>query len=93
MTDDNDREKYNDNNVAGAFVHSFGHMVIQGPIDGIREIVNTCAEKEIVPKIQIVQEPEKSNFGTPAWQAQQFAKGAGAFAILIGVARLLRGRF
>ena len=85
---DAEKEKEN-NNFAGQFVHALGHTVIQGPIDGGREVVNKFSDKEVVPKVQIVQAPEKAEYGTPAWNGQQLGKGAGLLGVLIIVGRLL----
>jgi hypothetical protein len=81
-----------DANFAGNFVHSLGHSVIQGPIDGVREIVNTISNKEVVPKIQLVDAPKKKEYGTPAWTGQQLGKGAGTFAMLLVLGRIFRVR-
>ncbi|HEY9719344.1 MAG TPA: hypothetical protein V6C69_17840 [Trichormus sp.] len=81
-----------DNNFAGAFVNSFGHSLIQGPIDGVREIVNTISDKELVPKIEVVKRPEKAEHGTPAWTGQQLGKTVGVIGMLVLCGRLFRIR-
>ncbi len=88
---DPDAAKDNEN-FAGHFVHSLGHSVIQGPIDGVREIVNTISSKEVMPKIQLVEAPKKKEYGTPAWTGQQLGKGAGTAAMLLVIGRIFRFR-
>jgi hypothetical protein len=82
----------NSGNFAGAFVQSLGHAVIQGPIDGVREIVNKITDKETIPKVHLVDEPVKQEFGSPAWTGQQLGKGAGTIAMLLLVGRFMRVR-
>jgi len=86
-----EENKKNDNFV-GAFVHSLGHSVIQGPIDGVREIVNTVTNKEVVPKCEVVKRPEKAEYGTPAWNGQQLGQGAGVLGIILVCGRIFRVR-
>jgi hypothetical protein len=81
-----------DANFAGNFVHSLGHSFIQGPIDGVREIVNTISSKEVVPDIHIVEGPPKKEYGTPAWTGQMLGKTAGTMAMLFVIGRLFRIR-
>lgn len=77
---------------AGNFVHSFGHALVQAPIDGVREVVNTISRSKIVPKIEIVKPPEKAEIATPEWEAQKFGTGAGLIAGLMILARVLYRR-
>jgi hypothetical protein len=80
------------NNFVGGFVHSFGHSLVQGPIDGVREIVNKISDKDLVPKVEIVKPPEKAEHGTPAWTGQQLGKTAGVIGMLLIIGRLFRVR-
>lgn len=78
--------------VAGNFVHSFGHALVQAPIDGVREVVNGISRTKIVPKIEIVKPPEKAEIATPEWEAQKFGTGAGLIAALFVIGSLLSRR-
>ena len=77
---------------AGAFVQSFGHALIQAPIDGVREVVNTLSGTKIVPKVEPVKTPPKAEISTPEWEAQRFGTGAGLIAGLIILSKLLSRR-
>jgi len=79
-------------NCAGAFAHSFGHTLVQGPIDGVREVVNTLAGSKIVPKVELVKAPPKKEISTPEWEAQRIGAGAGLVAGLLIIARLMTRR-
>lgn len=79
-------------NMAGAFVHSFGHALVQAPIDGVREVVNKLSGTKIIPKIEIVKTPEKAEIATPEWEAQKIGTGAGLIAGLFIIAGLLTRR-
>lgn len=81
-----------DDNPAGAFVHSLGHTVIQAPIDLTSEVVNTFAGKQVIPKLEIVKKPEKAEFSSKAWHAQNIGTGVGIVAGLLFLGRILRGR-
>jgi hypothetical protein len=76
----------------GAFVQSFGHALIQAPIDGVREVVNTLSGTKIVPKVELVKAPPKAEISTPEWEAQRFGTGAGLIAGLIIISKLLSRR-
>lgn len=78
-------------NCAGAFVHSFGHSLIQGPIDGVTEVVNKFTGN-MLPKIQVVKPPEKKEIGTAEWEAQKVGSGAGLIAMLFVIGALLSRR-
>jgi len=88
----NEYDQEKNNNFVGGFVHSFGHSLIQGPIDGVREIVNTITSKEVVPKVEIVKSPEKADHGTPAWTGQQLGKTAGIIGMIFVIGRIFRVR-
>jgi hypothetical protein len=97
MSSESDKEKEmqqekENSNFAGSFVQSLGHSVIQGPIDGVREIVNKCSDKEVIPKVELVKRPKKAEYGSPAWQGQQLGSAAGVIGIIIVAGRLLRIR-
>ncbi|MBK9144573.1 MAG: hypothetical protein IPM23_18940 [Candidatus Melainabacteria bacterium] len=77
------------NNWAGTLVHSFGHGLIQAPIDGVREVVNTLAGSKVVPKVQIVEPPERHEVTTPQWQAGKIGAGAGLLAAGLVISRLI----
>lgn len=80
------------NGYAGAFVHSFGHALIQAPIDGVREVVNTLSGTKIIPQVELVKAPEKAEISTPEWEAQKLGTGAGLITAFIVVAKLLSRR-
>jgi len=77
---------------AGAFVHSFSHSFVQGPIDGVTEVVNTIAGKHVVPKVELVRAPERAEIGTNRWQAQKAGSGAGIIACLFVIGHMLTRR-
>lgn len=77
---------------AGNFMHSFGHALVQAPIDGVREVVNTLSHTKVIPKIEIVKPPEKAEISTPEWEAQKFGTGAGLIAGLLIIAKLMSRR-
>ncbi len=77
---------------AGAFVHSFGHALIQAPIDGVREVVNTLSGTKIVPKVELVKPVEKAEIATPEWEAQRIGTGIGLLTGIIIAFRLLSRR-
>jgi hypothetical protein len=78
--------------VVGPFIHSFGHTLIQGPIDITREVVNTVCDKKVIPKVEFVKPPERSSYGSNSWTAQQIGKGAGFFGMLLLLSRIVRPR-
>ena len=85
-------ESKKETNFVGPFIHSLGHSFVQGPIDGVREIVNTISDKDVIPKVQLVKPPEKAEHGTPAWTGQQLGKAAGVIGMLLLAGRFLRIR-
>jgi hypothetical protein len=82
----------NTSGYAGNFVHSFGHALVQAPLDGVREVVNGISRTKIVPKIEIVKPPEKAEISTPEWEAQKFGTGAGLIAAVFIIGKLLSRR-
>lgn len=92
MTEDGCRDESRDNDIVGGFTESFAHTLIQGPVDGVRDIVNTCANKAVIPKVQLVKEPERHNVGSGAWQAQRVGQAAGLVSMFIVVGNLLTRR-
>ncbi|PZM85402.1 MAG: hypothetical protein DKT66_04250 [Candidatus Melainabacteria bacterium] len=77
---------------AGAFAHSFSHSLVQGPIDGVTEVVNTIVGSRVIPKVEVIKTPEKAEIGTTRWQAQKYGSGAGLIACLFIVGRMLSRR-
>lgn len=77
---------------AGAFVHSFSHSLVQGPIDGVTEVVNTIAGSRVIPKVELVKAPEKAEIGTNRWQAQKYGSGAGIITCLFVIGHMLTRR-
>ncbi|HEY9785482.1 MAG TPA: hypothetical protein V6D17_08785 [Candidatus Obscuribacterales bacterium] len=92
MSEEHEERCDNPAECAGAFVHSFGHTLIQAPIDGVSEVVNTCAGKRVIPKIELVKRPERAEFSSGKWQAQQLGSGAGLVTGFLLLLRLARGR-
>ncbi len=96
MTDNSDNESAEKNcsptECVGKFTHSFAHTLIQGPIDGVREVVNTCSGKNIVPDIKLISKPEKAEYGSPEWNAQRLGSGAGIVSGLFILGNILSGR-
>lgn len=70
-------ESHGDQDLASTFLHSMGHSVIQAPIDGVREVVNTLTGKRIIPKIEIIKKPEPAEITSSKWQAQKLGTTAG----------------
>ncbi len=92
MTTDGYRDESRDNDMVGGFTESFAHTLIQGPVDGVRDIVNTCANHSVIPKIQLVKPPEKHEVGTNAWQAQRVGQVAGLLSIFYVIGSLISRR-
>jgi len=92
MSEDGCRDESRDNDLVGGFTESFAHTLIQGPVDGVRDIVNTCANKAVIPKVQLVKEPERHNVGSGAWQAQRVGQAAGLVSMAIVIGNLITRR-
>ncbi len=78
--------------LANTFIHSFGHSLIQGPIDGVTEIVNKMSGKKVIPKLEVVKAPDKAEMSTSQWHAQKMGSGAGLMAAGFLILSLLRRR-
>ncbi|MBX9695600.1 MAG: hypothetical protein K2Z81_24665 [Cyanobacteria bacterium] len=78
--------------LANAFIHSFGHSLVQGPIDGLTEIVNKLSGKRIIPKVELVKAPDKAEMSTSQWHAQKMGSGAGLIAAGFVIMTFLRRR-
>ncbi len=92
MTTDGCRDESRDNDMVGGFTESFAHTLIQGPVDGVRDIVNTCANQGVIPKIQLVKTPEKHVVGSNAWQAQRVGQAAGLLSMFFVIGSLISRR-
>jgi hypothetical protein len=92
MSEDGYRDESRDNDVVGGFTESFAHSFIQGPVDGVRDIVNTCANKAVIPKVQLVKEPERHTVGSSAWQAQRVGQAAGLISMFIVITNIITKR-
>ncbi|HEY9676460.1 MAG TPA: hypothetical protein V6C76_00560 [Drouetiella sp.] len=91
-TFDGCRDESRDNDIVGGFTQSFAHTLIQGPIDGVRDIVNTCANGKVIPKVELVKEPERHTIGSGAWQAQRVGQAAGLVSMFIVIGNLITKR-
>lgn len=77
-------------NMAGAFVNAFGHALVQTPFDLTREVVNGLAGKKVVPKVELVKQPEKQEDVTTAeWQAQKVGSAAGMISAAMVVGKII----
>jgi hypothetical protein len=91
-TTDGCRDESRDNDMVGGFTESFAHTLIQGPVDGVRDIVNTCVNHGVIPKIQLVKPPEKHEVGSNAWQAQRVGQVAGLLSMFYLIGSLISRR-
>ncbi|PWT98873.1 MAG: hypothetical protein C5B53_06120 [Candidatus Melainabacteria bacterium] len=76
--------------IVGSLVHSFGHTLIQGPIDGTTEVINSLCEKKVIPKVEIVKAPVRAPYGSASHTAQKMGEGAGFVGLLLIVGRFVR---
>ena len=81
-------------------LHSFAYSALQSPISGAAQLVDKVSDDaaswvgkqgtNLLPAVQFMSAPEKSDFGSKQWHAQQIGSAAGLAADLIGVALLTR---
>ena len=64
-------------NLAADFLRSVGHSAIQTPLDGLSQLTNQVAGKEILPQIHVVDAPRRAEFGTFNWHLQQVGGAIG----------------
>ncbi len=56
---------------------SFLHAAVQQPIDGVTQLVNHVAGKEILPDAKLFAAPKQAKFGTAEWTAETVGSGLG----------------
>ncbi len=56
---------------------SFLHSAIQSPMDGITQLVNHVAEREILPDPKLFDAPKETQFGSKSWFAETIGSGFG----------------
>jgi hypothetical protein len=59
---------------------AFLHSAIQSPINGITQLVNKVADREVLPSPQLISAPEPSKFGSKSWFAETIGSGFGMIA-------------
>lgn len=69
--------------VAGDFTRSIVYGAIQGPVDGISQLVDKCTGSKLLPALHLVEHPDEQKFGTTRWHAQQLGGAIGMAAPLL----------
>lgn len=69
--------------VAGDFTRSIVYGAIQGPVDGISQLVDKCTGSKLLPALHIVEHPDEQKFGSARWHAQQLGGAIGMAAPLL----------
>ena len=59
------------------FLRSIGYSAVQAPVEGLTQLTNKIAGKELIPKVHIVDAPSRAEFGTVNWHVQQIGGAIG----------------
>lgn len=70
------------------FLRSVGHAALQSPLDGMTQLVNHAAGKELLPHLHLIDRPRHADFGTASWHLQQIG---GAVGLVIPFGLLNKG--
>ncbi len=70
------------------FLRSIGYSAVQAPVEGLTQLTNHVAGKELLPKVQIVNAPSRAEFGTVNWHLQQVG---GAIGLVVPFGILNKG--
>lgn len=53
------------------------YSAIQSPMEGVTQLVNKVAERQVLPCPQLIDAPDATEFGSKAWVAQTIGSGVG----------------
>lgn len=67
-------------NLAELSGKSFVYSALQGPVDGLTEVVNHVTASKILPRLKLVEPPEQQPFGSKEWLATTVGSGFGMVA-------------
>lgn len=59
---------------------AFLHSAIQSPMEGVTQLVNKVADREILPCPKLIEAPDPVQFGSKAWVAETVGSGLGMVA-------------
>lgn len=59
---------------------AFLHSTIQSPMEGVTQLVNKVADREILPCPKLIEAPDPVQFGSKAWVAETVGSGLGMVA-------------
>lgn len=67
--------------VAGMFVRSLTYSALQTPIDGVTQLFNDItspiARRQLLPRLQMIDAPKQTEFGSAEWTARLAGGGIG----------------
>ncbi len=69
--------------VAGDFARSIVYGAVQGPVDGITQLIDRSTGTKLLPALHLVEHPDEQKFGTARWHAQQVGAAIGMAAPLL----------
>lgn len=56
------------------------YSAVQSPMDGVTQLVNKVAEREVLPCPSLIDAPDPAKFGSKAWYAETIGSGLGMVA-------------
>ncbi|MBI2809696.1 MAG: hypothetical protein HYX67_02535 [Candidatus Melainabacteria bacterium] len=59
---------------------AFLHSAIQSPMEGVTQLVNKVADRELLPCPKFIDAPDPAQFGSKAWFAETIGSGLGMVA-------------
>ncbi len=59
---------------------AFLHSAIQSPMEGVTQLVNKVADREVLPCPKLIDAPDPVQFGSKAWVAETVGSGLGMVA-------------
>ncbi|MBX9567533.1 MAG: hypothetical protein K2X77_01505 [Candidatus Obscuribacterales bacterium] len=77
------------NELAGEFARSLAYGAIQGPVDGIAQLVDKSTGSNLLPSLHVIDHPEEKKFGTAQWHAQQIGGAIGMAVPLLAMHRIV----
>jgi hypothetical protein len=67
--------------VAKIFAHSMAYSALQTPIDGVTQLANAIAKPfagpQAVPRVELISQPQQTEFGSTEWTARLAGGGIG----------------
>jgi hypothetical protein len=70
---------------------AFLQAAVQQPLDGLTQLVNHVADKNILPDPQLFKAPKQAEFGSGGWLAETIGSGLGAAIPYLAVEVATRG--